>query len=280
MMSAFIGFLFNPLTLESVLVPKWNTIMDHEYVQTKMIRPMLEVSHQSGPFLAELFELSEKGQQIIKKSKKKSVTQIEPFLLTMPKVRRKHQNLEQKVQKLKATAIPKTLFKESRDMVALQKVKLANRQRAEQGLLLSKETEFRAAKATKSNRIDILRQELISQEKEEIEKSRVKQGSIPHFQPVHVKLTTAQILREDMLLRKKQEEQERQINDVEIGLRDIYLYESLKQEANMKEKMENQLHMEQKRLEIQLHHEETWISRQEAVKKNKYFVFKLGTASN
>jgi hypothetical protein len=55
-------------------------------------------------------------------------------------------------------------------------------------------------------------------------------------QPVSVKQTTATILREDALVRKQREKEEKWLHDVEIGLKDEQEFEEWRKEVKIKGK--------------------------------------------
>jgi hypothetical protein len=72
-----------------------------------------------------------------------------------------------------------------------------------------------------------------------------------------------------MLLRKKREQEERQVNDVEIGLHDMNDFESWKLETKTKEQEEHLISLEKRRLEIQLLHEDAYRAKEDTIKINR-----------
>lgn len=121
----------------------------------------------------------------------------------------------------------------------------------------------------KSNQI---REKLAQESIEKYEKTRVRNANNAqrHLnQSIPVKLTTAAILREEVLLRKKMKQQEIALAEAEMGLRDVAEFEHWKEELKHKEEEELLMHQEKKRLEIQLLHEEAVLARIEKLKENK-----------
>ena len=72
-MTRFVAFLFNPVVIEDHLKPKWVTILDHEYVQTHLINPIIHHMHLVEPFLQELIDLTTNGQQVVKPREAKEI---------------------------------------------------------------------------------------------------------------------------------------------------------------------------------------------------------------
>jgi hypothetical protein len=155
----------------------------------------------------------------------------------------------------------------------MEKLKQKHKQEALKKLEKANATKFKAAKPKSATKVQELREKLKQEEKQKHEKQKVK----PHkpspsmfTKATNVKLTTASILREEALLKKKQREQQEALEIAEIGIRDAVEFENWKERLKVKEEEERLLDMERKRLQIQLLHEETFLARQEQLKHNKY----------
>jgi hypothetical protein len=151
-------------------------------------------------------------------------------------------------------------------------LKQKHKQEALKKLEVANATKFKAAKPKSATKVQELREKLKKEEKEKHEKQKVK----PHkpspsmfTNTTNVKLTTASILREEALLKKKQREQQEAMEIAEIGIRDAVEFENWKERLKVKEEEERLLDMERKRLQIQLLHEETFLAKQEQLKQNK-----------
>jgi hypothetical protein len=121
-MSKFIGFLFNPVTINERLKPKWVTIMDHEYLKSILIEPILNNIHLSESLLQELIGLTEHGQQIVSQCAKKP-TKCEPFVARPYNEKKVAVIKKEELLKTKATLIPKGLFENNKCKDILDEIK-------------------------------------------------------------------------------------------------------------------------------------------------------------
>lgn len=265
-MSKFIGFLFNPVTISEKLKPKWVTIIDHEHLQAKMIEPILNNIHLSENLLQELISLAEHGQNIISKDGVKKITQPEPFSLTPCKVKQVFTASKEDVLKTKAQFIPKGLFETNKVKEKLDEIKKENKLKTLKEYEEAQKKLFRAAKH-KPLVVDQIRQQVLNEERQRMAKAPVR--SAPQFHPVQVKLTTAAILKRELLLKERKMVQAKKLDDFSIGIRDVTEYEEWQEQTSLKEKIEKQLKVEQKILEVKLLHEEAFEAKQELMRQNK-----------
>jgi hypothetical protein len=130
----------------------------------------------------------------------------------------------------------------------------------------------------KSARFGTTNQEAIEAERKRMIKKTVK--LTPNFNPVQIKLTTAAILKRELLLKRTRIEEEKQLEDFSIGIRDETEFRQWQQDTNNKEKMEIQMKLERKRLEVKLLHEDAFVAKQELIKNNKEKAFELVKEKN
>jgi hypothetical protein len=264
-MSKFIGFLFNPVTINERLKPRWVTILDHEYLQSKMIEPILNNVHLSQNLLQELIALTDHGQIVVKTDIKK-ITEPAPFSLTPMKVKDVVVARKEESQQTKAQVIPTGLFENNKCKDKIDALKKENKAKAVKGYEESQTKMFRAAQH-KPAIVAKIRQKVLEEEQQRMTKAPVK--PIPQFAPVSVKLTTASILKREMLIKLRNKELEKQLDEYSMGMRDVSGFEQWQEEAGQREKLEHQLKLEKKRLEVQMLHEDTFVAKQETIQANK-----------
>lgn len=268
-MAAIVGFLFNADRVQNELHSLWCTLLDEHFVRDRIIEPIVHHVSNALQLVQDLKRQAAKGMEI---QKVKKVTEPSPFLLTIPNVRKFIQPTVAIATVIKAREIPKGLFKQPKDKIALDKAKLINKEKSTKLLKSAQTNVFGVAKQPTVDRKAIVRERVLQEELERQEKNKVKP-----YRPldsnmnaiISVKLTTAAILREDALLRKKKKDQMDMIEQAEKGLRDVEEFEAWKDGLKIKEDEERMLDLEKKRLEVQLLHEETFLARQELIKDNK-----------
>ncbi|KAJ3314721.1 Intraflagellar transport protein 80 [Boothiomyces sp. JEL0838] len=206
-----------------------------DFVKEKIIEPLIQHFSMAQQLSHDLRKIVIHGETF---ETPKKFTEPQPFLLTDPKPRK---------LPLPTDKIPRTIKK------------LFNH---------AQKNQFDVAKPAPTR----IREKLAQESIEKYEKTRVRnanngQRHLNHSIPV--KLTTAAILREEVLLRKKMKQQEIALAEAEMGLRDVAEFEHWKEELKHKEEEELLMHQEKKRLEIQLLHEEAVLARIEKLKENK-----------
>eukprot|EP00842_Homolaphlyctis_polyrhiza_P004117 jgi/Hompol1/4706/HPOL_002296-RA len=277
-MSRLIGFIFNPVNLESDLKKTWGTVLDHQFVKEHVIDPILRHVSVGQKLLEELCDDADFGM-VAKKSDKKPTgkhtndlclqrtcmpwlpmltihggtatcfyTEMEPFVLTKPRQRKLPEPTEKISTIVKANPIPKTLYEDSVEKKRLEIVKEENKRRV------------------------MIRDQVEQEQRAKFERERVKSSkTVPHsiHQQVPVKLTTAAILREDALVRKQRRCEEDAIAQAEIMLRDPAEFDAWKEELRIKDEENRLVELERRRLEIQMVHEEAYVARQDKIKENR-----------
>nr|KAJ3422994.1 hypothetical protein HK105_004953 [Polyrhizophydium stewartii] len=269
-MSRLIGFIFNPVNLETDLKQAWGKVLDHQFLKEHVIDPILRHISVAQKLLEEHCDRADYGM-VPKKSDKKS-TEIEPFLLTQPKPRKLPEPTEKMSMIVKANPVPKTLYEDSAEMRRLERIRDDNRAKVMKLYETAQKEQFKVAQRRPSDKVQQIREQIEQERKAKFERERVKSHkAVPQFvhQHVPVKLTTAAILREDALVRKQRREEEAVLAQAEVMVRDPAEFETWKEECRAKDDEERLLELERRRLEILMVHEDAYIARQDKIKENR-----------
>lgn len=197
-----------------------------------------------------------------------------PFLLTKPNPRKLPEPTQTISVGIKARPIPKSLYAPSQTAQTLEKIKLGNKEKIEKLFLEAQKNSVGVAgsDSARKDKLEKLRILLEKEEREKLERERPKLGKkVPasHFEKPDIKLTTAAILREDALIRKKRMEEEMSAMRAEMNLRDGTSVAAQREEIKAKEDEERLLELERRRLEIQVLHEDVYEAKQQKVKENQ-----------
>ena len=133
--------------------------------------------------------------------------------------------------------MPDAHLKQLKKIEALAKLKIENKKKALQVYEESKKNAFSVALKNPQKKLEKLRQEFQKSEQELFEKKKpVTYRKVPETirKSVSIKLTTAAILREDELVRKQREKEEKWIQDVQLGLKDEEEFEKWRKELQIK----------------------------------------------
>ncbi|KAJ3270692.1 hypothetical protein HDV01_007516 [Terramyces sp. JEL0728] len=265
-MSCLMRFLFDPTILNETLKPIWCTILDDQFVKERIIEPLIHHHSMAQQLSHDLRKIATHGETF---EIPKKITEPRPFLLTDPKPRTFPLPTEKIPRTIKPLEIPKSHFAQPAEKYKLEKTKLENKDKSLKLFNLAQKNQFHVAKPAPA-KIEQIRERLAQESNEKYEKNRVRNSkNVKLNQNIPVKLTTAAILREEVLLRKKQKQQEIALAEAEMGLRDVAEFEQWKQELKQKEEEELQMHQEKKRLEVQLLHEEAVLAKLEKLKEKR-----------
>ncbi|KAJ1330099.1 hypothetical protein BSLG_009731 [Batrachochytrium salamandrivorans] len=269
-MSKLLGFIFNPANLNHDLKIVWEEVLDHQFLKEHVIDPVLRHVSIAQSLMEELRNLADNG--MVAKKSQKTPTEPREFILTIPKIRKPVLPTPKMSVVVKAIPVPKTLYKESSEMVQLLQIKESNRTKLQKQYEINQKGIFKVATRKPSDKVKKIRQELEQEQKEKIDRERAKlHRPVPRLvhEPVQVKLTTAAILREDALIRKQRQKEEAEMIQAETMIQDPKEFEKWKEECKLKEMENRLLELERRRLDIQLVHEDIYVARQEIVKENR-----------
>ena len=236
-MHTLLSFLFDPATQDEWTAPQWGTIYDAKHVQDNLLGYMREVTPQMNALISELASklahasssssssAAEVGMSGVTRVARKESTVPQPFDLTAPKVRMLPAPPIVMSATYKAGAIPDALYATS--LKALDESSQLRRRETEQSV------SRKYAQVKPPNLSTMARSHLVhvSDEKLRAEREAASAESArlrsftsrppPLLRPVSTpKLTTAAILREDMLYKRRLEEQALAAAKFESELRD------------------------------------------------------------
>jgi hypothetical protein len=93
--------------------------------------------------------------------------------------------------------------------------------------------------------------------------------SVLHPDAAPPKLTATVILREEKMIKKALEDEQKRLENIEIGLKDLSQFEQTEQQLKLRDEQERLLEIERKRLQVQLIHEEAVLAKQDAALERK-----------
>ncbi|KAJ3062371.1 hypothetical protein HK102_008796, partial [Quaeritorhiza haematococci] len=194
----------------------------------------------------------------------------EPFLLTKPNPKKVPVESDTIPVQIKAKPVPKAVYTGTGEAEALSKARQENREKAQKLYETAQKDQFAVIKrASKSSKSPSLKDPSANPQPE-IPTFKVKPvpASVTEAAKVPVKLTTAAILREEALLKRRKRVEERNIEEITTALqtRDFFLLET---EAKLRDEERKRVELERKRLQIQLAHEEAYAAKNEIAKVNR-----------
>lgn len=235
-MHCLLTFLLTPSVQDSVLLEKWSTVYDHEHVETKLIGDLRAVAPQLNALLSELgatlahasaaaATASESADVTTGRvvSKKESTVPV-PFSLTQPKVRMLPTPPIQMDSVYKATPMPPP----TQSLQDLEREALSRRRATEEATAkkyaMAKtrapalSTDVRAATVHVGS--EKLRLELAAKERATMVTLKANPAPVVRADVSLPKGTTATILREDLLHKRRLEERAAELAKFETELRD------------------------------------------------------------
>jgi hypothetical protein len=268
-MFVWLSFIFNVQTLNKWMKEEWCRIFDEQYVEDELIARLIRNIPEMSEVIERLRDLastkdaddvaSDEGKQ-----KKFVTTKVEPFKLSKSRPRTIPEPFAIKLENPYKKPIPKSIHDPEGDGT-LKKVEEARN-------MAKEESKAKAAKA-KAPELEMAK---LSQKKEvrkgkykgalaeEREKEITEMTAYIPAQPTDptpalkaankasVKLNTAAVLREDALLKKKQEEEAALIKKYESELRDdseFYEWQAKMRERDERKRLED---VEQRRIQMLL----------------------------
>ena len=301
-LSQFLDFLFDPANIQETprpgkLTRAWYTLYDPPYVQKTIVEPLQAMAPAALALREELIGNSQRGNAHSKSDRR--VTQIHPFNLTEGhatvvevheeehkaiKVSRQRQDIDT----AQALPIPKTMYQVPEERKEIERARERNQRKAKDLYELANRESFGVVRRTVSDTTRKVQTFMTGQTSdrwqrlEEIDRAEAakldfnRRKAHPYkpsqaFAPV--KLTAAAILREEAVIRRKQDEEDRVLHEAEIALHDASEYNRWQEEMRFKDEEVARREQEKRRLAVQIHHESAIQSRQEAIQANKYTVF-------
>ncbi len=268
-MHVFLDFLFNLDSLRTWVFEEWCKILDFQYVEDTLFNRLERYSTNMQNLLGKLAKKAftqvsseEKVNQKSVTEKRRKVTVPKPFNLHKPKV----QELPEPIKITKQSyvnKVPKSLYtktlKKIEDAKEKSRLERLDQAKAKSVVQLEEWQEWPSKRNPKEvivisgeqqNVVDLKKKvhernkKKFEETREKVLKSReikhpFKAKNAPKFnQKAPVRLTTAAILREDALYRKKQQKEAEVIQAYEAGLRDSTEYHRWKKEMEHRDEVQ------------------------------------------
>jgi hypothetical protein len=262
-MYAFLSYIFNPDELRGTLQAQWTRVLDAEFVETQIIDKMLSFKPAIDKLLSQLHAKafgravsSREGPSASSTDHTGSDTLNKPLTvpvapnITQPKPRRALEPLRIP-REVKANPVPASLNRLSLAELQTQQEARKQRIKAEVASKYDSSDEFEFATATRGSNLEAVREE-VERERESALQFEFKAKPVPRSSTcaataastTEVKLTTAAILREDALHKRKKDREAALIRAYESELRDpleFYRWQASMQqqdEANWRQEVE------------------------------------------
>ncbi|GMF40086.1 unnamed protein product [Phytophthora fragariaefolia] len=242
-MYAFISYIFDPEELRGALHAQWARVLDAEFVETQIIDKMLSFKPEIDKLLVQLHakafgrastshehhssEASSKptDPSAFTGASKPPTVPVMPNI-TQPKPRRALEPIRIP-REIKANPVPASLNRLSLAELQAQQEARKERIKAEVANKYAPSDEFQFATAARGSNLGAIREE-VERERESALQFDFKAKPVPHASTsaataastTEVKLTTAAILREDALHKRKKDREAALIRAYEAELRD------------------------------------------------------------
>ncbi|KAL4094501.1 hypothetical protein PRIC1_010162 [Phytophthora ramorum] len=273
-MHIFLSYIFDPEELRGTLHAQWTRVLDAEFVETQIIDKMLSFKPAIDKLLSQLhakafgraastrenqtgsiFSSSLTDSDVNTNTSKPPTVPVAPNI-TQPKPRRALEPIRIP-REVKANPVPASLNRLSLADLQTQQETRKQRIKAEVASKYDSADEFQFATATRTSNLEALREE-VERERESALQFDFKAKPVPHSSTsaataantTEVKLTTAAILREDALHKRKKDREAALIRAYESELRDPL--EFYRWQANMQQQDEanSRREVETRRLEM------------------------------
>jgi hypothetical protein len=250
-MNVLFQFLFDVSMLQKHVRQVWCTIYDSEYIDDVILGNIThhlpqcadlidEISKKATGTASALTKEYTESHDADQKKGKKDTTKCQPFNLTKPKPRALPEPIliERKVE---TRPVPEAIYKTSLKEIEDEKKKRRDARKAE---LVGA---YMAGGAQKFELETEKRPTNLEKVKEEVEKTRAAQirklpaitkTKVKEDPNAEVKLNMAALLREDAMIRRKMEEEQRKLEEVEQNMRDSGEFEDWKDKQRKKEELD------------------------------------------
>jgi len=259
---AFLQFAFGVEDLKEWVVSEWCKIYDMGYIEDQILGTIQRMLPELTQLINEI-SIKATGTKAVEtdaesetKDKKPRTTVPEPFNITKPKPRLVPQP-EPISREIKATKIPQSVYKT--DLKSIEEQNQARRQQiheAVQGQYRC-EDEFNLAIANRAAELEKIREEIEAEKMKDCTfKPHINSEYRPPTEAAEVKMTAAAILREDALIRKKQEQEYEILRQYESELRDASEFYEWQATQIAADDLAEQERVEQRKVEMQLAREQ------------------------
>jgi len=256
-MLAFLQFASSKKDLEEWVKMEWCKVYDIEYIERDIIGTIQELLPPDNDLVNEI-SIKATGMRISKEDtaatteKKKQVTVPEPFDLTVPRPRLVP--LPEPIEReVKAKEVNPIIFKNSLAKIEEEDVKRKEQVKAATENKYSEEERFRLRTEGRASDIDKIRQQVENEKFAECTfQPDLPKPYVPSVQKAEVSMNTAAILREDALLRNKQEKEFAILKEYESDLRDCSQFYEWQYEMRKKDQLEEQARVEQRKMEMKM----------------------------
>ncbi|KAK3094329.1 hypothetical protein FSP39_000366 [Pinctada imbricata] len=267
-MYRFLNFFLSERNLITWIKDGWEKFYEHVFVQTTLLSPIQRWMPELNEMLGQMKDRID--NRLKPKRKQLKVTEPQPFDITQPRPR--SIPIPEPIPKLtKHRPIPKTLYKEPKELSKIELNKEANRRKAEERLMEASRLQFACANPEKSQKTKEILNNIISEENGKLEFDRHKANPPPAFlsREIPIKMNTAQILREGRLYQEREREEIKRLENLEAGAKDASDFLKWQSEMRRKDLDAELAEIERRRIEGKLSHEEAILARQDLIMDNK-----------
>eukprot|EP00746_Dinoflagellata_sp_MGD_P127778 gnl/MRDRNA2_/MRDRNA2_62273_c0_seq1.p1 gnl/MRDRNA2_/MRDRNA2_62273_c0~~gnl/MRDRNA2_/MRDRNA2_62273_c0_seq1.p1 ORF type:complete len:723 (-),score=201.87 gnl/MRDRNA2_/MRDRNA2_62273_c0_seq1:248-2416(-) len=268
---ALLLFAFNEEDLNNWVTMEWCKLYDARYIEESVIGRLQTFKSEMLPLIDSLeYKATGTGNLMQDVQKEKNVTKFEPFDLTQAKPRVVPEP-EVINTEIKALPVPSTIHSTSLEAVEEEKrQRLEDERRRVQAkyseeLLFNLETDKRPA----TREMEELRMEVDNLRHQECTFKPVVKVYRPPEQIAEVQQTVSSVLREDAMIKKKQEMEYRILKDYEEGLRDASAYNEWQQDMREQDELDEELRVQQRKVETQMAREMAIEAREAVVRQNQ-----------
>ncbi|XP_066927376.1 cilia- and flagella-associated protein 99-like [Clytia hemisphaerica] len=264
----FLNYLFDETKLKTWLFAEWCKIYDHSYVQINILSPVLRWLPEIHEFLAHLKDRENNRQKA--KRDVLSPTEVKPFNLT--KVKPRSVPIPEKIPTIKKhRPVPETTYSKPKEIDSLATANDRNRQNAERQLIDASINQFSCATTEKSAKTKERMIKYMKEEDSKLKFNSSKMNPLPanNDDNIPIRLNAATIMREGVLIQKKEEEEYKKLADLAQGGRDASEFLSWQQDMRRKDLEEKLAEIEANRISGQLSYEEAILARQSLVDENR-----------
>ncbi|XP_037386422.1 cilia- and flagella-associated protein 99 [Talpa occidentalis] len=261
----FLRFFFNPLHLCTWIKDEWSRIYDSAHVRETWINPLMRWQPEVQELIRQLEGLLT-HQAPLSKAKAK-VTEPKEFNLTAPRPRAVPMP-EPVPEVAKPRPVPRSTYQPPKEQRLLEMTRRYNRRKAEELLLQANVEELRCAVP----RARGVPPEQDSKEPQLRLPPRIRRTpKLTFFRPdaVQVKLNTAAILREGALYQRQVERELQRVDKLVDGAGDFSEFLLWQKRMQAKDREEQLVAGECRRLQGKLSHEEAALARQHLARENK-----------
>ncbi|CAD8195383.1 unnamed protein product [Paramecium pentaurelia] len=281
-MNVLLQFLFDIDKIQTHLKPLWIEIYDPQYIQETVIGgleqhfPMMKdllssLSSRATGKQSELVEEEERPQSATKKQPTKTI----PFKLSETK-KKPEPPPPPKPEQYKSKPVPNYLNKRT-----LSQVEEENKQRLEQSKKKVQDTykeakQFEFKTEQRPTNYEIVKKEVEDTLNKQLQFNMKYAKPVPtELEAAEIKLNAAAILREEMLLKKKQDIEKERVKNLEVNLRDSGEFEEWKKQQDEIEQIAKMEHQQQKKIEMELAREAAMRAQEEKFKENRILAEKM-----